>query len=268
MKLTKEQELKNSPSIKVVRSVREQVSDEEWRKRVDLAACYRLVDYYGMTELTANHISARVPGTQNEFLINPYGMLYDEITASSLIRIDLNGDILFNPTEFGVNKAGFVIHGAIHAGRHDVDCAAHTHTVAGMAVSTMKCGLMPLVQTSMRFYDVGYHDYDGLASEIENRDQIVKDLGNREAMIMRNHGLLAVGPTIPACFRILWMLERACQVQLAALSANTEVTLPNSEVLKATSQRQVNHPKKVGYLNHPWRALLRKLDRIDPSYKQ
>ena len=139
--------------------VRAQVSKEEWEKRVDLAAAYRLMDFYGMTELSANHISTRVPGEDKTFLINPYGLLYDQMHASCFIKLDLDGNILFNPTELGINKAGFVIHGAIHGARHDVDCVIHTHTVAGMAVSAMKCGLLPIAQTSMRFAKIGYHDY-------------------------------------------------------------------------------------------------------------
>ena len=153
----------SSPAIKIVKSVREQVSAEEWQARVDLAACYRLVALYGYTEGIANHISARVPGTQDQFLLNPYGLLYEEMDASSLIKIDLDGNVLFNATDHAVNTAGFVIHSAIHMARHDVDCVAHTHTPAGMAVSAMECGLLPLAQTSMRFVHIAYHDFEGVA---------------------------------------------------------------------------------------------------------
>src|SRR5450756_2170011 len=210
----------NSPAIKVVKSVREQVSPEEWQTRVDLAACYRLTAMYGMTEMIANHISCRVPGSHDHFLINPYGMLYEEIDASCLIKIDLDGNVLFNASDYGVNAAGFVIHSAIHMARHDVDCVAHTHTPAGMAVSAMECGLLPLAQTSMRFLHIAYHDFEGIADDIDERERLVRDLGDHEAMVLRNHGLLVVGRTIPATFNLLYRMERACEVQVMALSCN------------------------------------------------
>ncbi|MCS4110432.1 hypothetical protein M2199_007062 [Bradyrhizobium elkanii] len=155
----------SSPAIKVVKSVREQVSAEEWQARVDLAACYRLTAIYGMTEMIANHISCRVPGTTDQFLINAYGMLYEEIDASSLIKVDVEGNTLLNATDYDVNVAGFVIHSAIHMAKHDMDCVAHTHTPAGMAVSAMDCGLLPLAQTSMRFLHIAYHDFEGIARQ-------------------------------------------------------------------------------------------------------
>ncbi len=176
--------------IKKQKSVREQVSAEEWAKRVDLAAAYRLVHLYGMDEMIANHISTRVPGEDDAFLINPYGMLYEQMHASCFIKLDLDGKILFNPTEYDINKAGFIIHSAIHRARHEVDCVIHTHTIAGMAVSAMKAGLMPFAQTAMRFIDIGYHDYEGVAINMDEQERLVRDLGNREAMILRNHGLL------------------------------------------------------------------------------
>src|ERR1700732_4380353 len=176
----------NSPAIKVVKSVREQVSAEEWQNRVDLAACYRLTAMYGMTEMIANHISCRVPGSHDHFLINPYGMLYEEIDASSLIKVDLDGNTLFNASDYGVNAAGLVIHSA----RHDADCVAHTHTPAGMAVSAMECGLLPLAQTSMRFLHIAYHDFEGIADDVDERAGLGRDLGGHEAMVCRNNGVL------------------------------------------------------------------------------
>jgi len=161
----------SSPAIKVVKSVREQVSPEEWQTRVDLAACYRLTALYGYTEMIANHISCRVPGTTDHFLINPYGMLYEEIDASCLIKVDCNGNTLFNASDYHVNAAGFVIHSAIHMARKDMDCVAHTHTPAGMAVSAMECGLLPLAQTSMRFLHIAYHDFEGIAVGDESPSQ-------------------------------------------------------------------------------------------------
>jgi ribulose-5-phosphate 4-epimerase/fuculose-1-phosphate aldolase len=248
------------------KSVREQVSAEEWEARVNLAACYRLMHEFGMTEMIANHISARVPGTTNEFLLNPYGMLYEEITASSLLKIDIDGNILFNATEYGVNKAGYVIHSAIHMARHDVDCVIHTHTLAGMAVSAMKTGVMPLAQTAMRFADIAYHEYEGPALRMEERERLVEDLGDREAMVLKNHGLLTVGQSIPECFNNMFRLERACQLQVMTLSCNTEIHLPPAEVVQQTYATFKNgFRRRFGMME--WPALLRKLDRIDPSYR-
>jgi ribulose-5-phosphate 4-epimerase/fuculose-1-phosphate aldolase len=258
----------SSPAIKVVRSVREQVSAEEWQARVDLAACYRLTAMYGMTEMIANHISCRVPGSHDHFLINPYGMLYEEIDASCLIKVDLDGNTLFNASDYGVNAAGFVIHSAIHMARHDVDCVAHTHTPAGMAVSAMECGILPLAQTSMRFLHIAYHDFEGIADDIEERERLVRDLGDHEAMVLRNHGLLVVGRTIPATFNLLYRMERACEVQVMALSCNTKLVYPPQDVLEKTFDKvkpRANLPNRNGEL--AWPALLRKLDRVDSSYR-
>jgi ribulose-5-phosphate 4-epimerase/fuculose-1-phosphate aldolase len=258
----------NAPAIKVVKSVREQVSPEEWDARVNLAACYRLTALYGMTEMIANHISCRVPGHRDQFLINPYGLLYEEMDASCMIKVDVDGEVLFNATDYNVNTAGFVIHSAIHMAKHDIDCVAHTHTPAGMAVSAMECGLLPLAQTSMRFVHIGYHDFEGVADDVGERERLVRDLGDHEVMILRNHGLLAVGRTIPAAFSALWRLERACQVQVMALSCNTKLILPSSEILEETFDKvrpRPDKPNRNGDL--AWPALLRQLDRVDPSYR-
>jgi ribulose-5-phosphate 4-epimerase/fuculose-1-phosphate aldolase len=255
----------NAPAIKITRPVREQVSKEEWDVRVNLAACYRLMAEYDMVEMIANHISARVPGTTNEFLINPYGMLYEEMTASSMIKIDIDGNVLFNATEYGVNQAGYVIHSAIHRVRHDVDCIIHTHTLAGMAVSAMKCGIMPIAQSSMRFADIAYHDYEGVALRMDERERLVESLGDREAMVLRNHGLLTVGPSIPECFNNMYRLERACQLQVMALSCNMKLQMPPQEVVQYTNtQLTPGVRRRPGLLE--WPAMLRKLDRKDPSY--
>ena len=257
----------NAPAVRIRKSVREQVSTEEWETRVNLAACYRLMAEFGMVEMIANHISARVPGTTNEFLINPYGMLYEEMTASCMIKIDIDGKVLFNATEHDVNQAGYVIHSAIHGARHDVDCIIHTHTLAGMAVSAMKCGLMPIAQTSLRWAKgVSYHAYEGIALNLDERERLVKDLGNTDAMILRNHGLLTCAPSIPECFNNMYRLERACQLQVMALSCNTEIELPPEEVVnEAWRLFQPGVRRRFGVLE--WPALLRKLDRKDPSYK-
>jgi ribulose-5-phosphate 4-epimerase/fuculose-1-phosphate aldolase len=256
----------NAPAIKINKPVREQVSKEEWEARVNLAACYRLMAEYGMIEMVANHISVRVPGTHNEFLINPYGMLYEEMTASSMLRIDLEGNVLFNATDYGVNQAGFVIHSAVHAARHDVECIIHTHTLPGMAVSAMKCGILPIAQSSMRFLDIAYHDYEGVALRLEERERLVANLGNREAMVLRNHGLLTVGASIPECFNNMFRLERACELQVMALSCNTELQMPPAEVTQYTNNLMLpGVRRRFGLLE--WPALLRKLDRKDPSYR-
>jgi len=255
----------NAPAIRISKPVREQVSREEWETRVNLAACYRLMADYGMVEMIANHISAKVPGTDNEFLINPYGMLYEEMTASSMIRIDIEGKVLFNATDYGVNQAGYVIHSAVHAARHDAECIIHTHTLAGMAVSAMKGGILPIAQSSMRFSDIAYHDYEGVALRLDERERLVKNLGNREAMVLRNHGLLTVGPSIPECFNNMYRLERACQLQVTALSCNAELQFPPEEVVKySNEQMRSGNRRRYGLLE--WPAMLRKLDRIDPSY--
>jgi ribulose-5-phosphate 4-epimerase/fuculose-1-phosphate aldolase len=252
--------------LKKGKPVRQQVSRAEWDKRVDLAAAYRLVDLYGMSELSANHISTRVPGEEGAFLINPHGMLYDQMHASCFIKIDYDGNILFNPTEYDINKAGFVIHSAIHRARHEVDCVIHTHSVAGMAVSAMKCGLLPIAQTSMRFAKIAYHDYEGVVLNLDEQARLVRDLGEHEGMILRNHGLLTVGASIPEAFNSMFRLERACQVQVAALSCNTELRLPPEHiVMDAYRLYQPGVRRRFGVLE--WPAMLRKLDRIDPSYR-
>jgi len=254
-------------SLKKGKSVRDQVSKEEWQKRVDLAACYRLVDLYRMTELSANHISTRVPGEDGAFLINPYGLLYDQMQASCFIKLDLAGKILFNPTEYDINQAGYVIHSAIHAARHDVDCVIHTHTIAGMAVSAMKCGLMPIAQTSMRFAKIAYHEYEGVAINLDEQARLVRDLGGEDGMILRNHGLLTVGASIAEAFNNMYRLERACQVQVAALSCNVELQLPPDEIVMESYRLYLPTTRRpFGVLE--WPALLAKLDGIDPSYRE
>ena len=253
-----------------VASLRSKVSPEEWQARVDLAACYRLVDLYGMSDLIANHISVRVPGEHDAFLINAYGLLYEEITASSLLKIDHEGNILTKPDfgdqDYGVNRAGFVIHSAIHMAKPDVACVIHTHTWPGMAVSSMECGLLPNTQTSMRFAHISYHDYDGVVLDVSAREELVKSLGNNNAMILRNHGLLTTGATIPEAFNAMHRLELSCKTQVAAMSCNTKLIDVPSQVVEATyNMYQPKTRRPFGLLD--WPALLRKLDRIDPSFR-
>jgi ribulose-5-phosphate 4-epimerase/fuculose-1-phosphate aldolase len=248
------------------RTVRELVSEAEWDKRVDLAACYRLVDLYGMSEMSANHISTRVPGEDEAFLINPHGLLYEQMHASCFIKLDLAGNVLLNPTEYEFNKAGYVVHSCIHAARHEVDCVIHTHTIAGMAVSAMECGLLPIAQTSMRFAKIAYHDYEGVALELEEQERLVRDLGTHEAMILRNHGLVTVGASIAEAFNNMFRLERACQVQVAALSCSVKIKLPPEDIVDESWRLyQPGVRRRFGVLE--WPALLRKLDSIDPSYR-
>ena len=248
-------------------SKRTQVSPEEWQARVDLAACYRLVALWDMTDMIANHISVRVPGEPNHFLINAYGLLYEEITASNLIKIDLDGNIVDKPDfDYGVNRAGFVIHSAIHRAREDAHCIIHTHTPVGMAVSSMECGFLPMTQTAMRFTRVGYHAYEGVAVNLEEQERLVADLGDADLMVLRNHGLLVVGPTIPQAFSNIYRAELACKAQVMAMSASTKLVLPSPEVIAHTNhlyRPEVRRP--FGMLE--WPALRRKLDRIDPTYQ-
>jgi ribulose-5-phosphate 4-epimerase/fuculose-1-phosphate aldolase len=241
------------------KSVKDQVSPEEWQARLDLAACYRLVDRYDMADLIYNHITVRIPGTEH-LLINLYGLLYKEITASSLVKIDVEGNIVSKPdTDYGINKSGYVIHGAIHKARPDVACVLHTHTRAGMAVSAMTCGLLPLSQTSIRFVGhIGYHDYEGPAIDLAERERIVDDLGPHDALIMRNHGLLTCGATIQQAFNTMYQLELSCRSQVDAMAARTELTMPGENVLAHTAHLyQPGARRPYGVLE--WPAMLRLL---------
>ncbi|MGA3247262.1 MAG: class II aldolase/adducin family protein [Paraburkholderia sp.] len=238
----------------------------EWQTRVNLAACYRLVASFGMSDLIYNHITARIPGSPDHILINPYGMMYEEITASSLLKIDLDGNILDGGSGYEVNQAGYVIHSAVHAARHDVQCVLHTHTRAGSALSALKCGLLPITQTSMRFARIAYHDYESVALELDERERLVSDLGDHEAMILRNHGLLTVGPSIAQTFNLMYWLEMACKIQLDAMHSGAEINMPPAQVIDKTYnlyQPEVRRP----FGEMEWPAMLRYLDRRDPSYK-
>ena len=244
-----------------------QVSPEEWQARLDLAACYRLVDTYGMTDLIYNHITARIPGTEDHLLINLYGLLYKEITASSLVKIDVEGNIIWKPeTDYGINKSGYVIHGAIHTARPEVECVLHTHTRAGMAVSAMKCGLLPLSQTSIRFVGhIGYHDYEGPAIDLDERERLVRDLGPHDAMIMRNHGLLTCGATVQQAFNTMYQLELSCRSQVDAMAARTELTMPGENVLAHTAHLyQPGTRRPYGVLE--WPAMLRLLEAEEEEF--
>ena len=240
--------------------LRDHVSVEEWQARIELAAAYRLVDHYGMTDLIYNHMTLRIPGT-DLLLINLYGLLYKEITASSLVKIDIAGNIISKPeTAYGINNSGYVIHGAIHQARTDVAAVIHTHTRAGLAVSAMKCGLLPLNQTAIRFVDhIGYHDYEGPAIDLGERERLVRDLGPHDAMILRSHGLLTCGPTLQQAFNTLYQLEMACRAQVDAMAARTEFILPSAVVLEKTAKLyQPGVRRPYGVLE--WPALIRLLE--------
>jgi len=253
-----------------IESMQARCTPQEWQARVDLAACYRLVDLYGMSDMMANHVSSHVPGEPGAFLINAYGMMYEEITASSLIKVNLAGDILAKPDfgalDYGINRAGYVIHSAIHGARPEVACVIHTHAWASMAVSALECGLLPLTQTAMRFLKVRYHDFQGVVLDDAEKVSLLADLGDAEALILRNHGALVVGRTVGEAFNWAHRLELACRTQLAAMATNSPFNRVAPEVLEATwnnYQRGTRRP----YGLMEWPALLRKLDRLDPSYK-
>ena len=274
--------------MKPMRSMRERVSEVEWELRVNLAACYRLVAKYGMTDLIYNHITARVPGPEHHILISAYGMLYEEVTASSLIKVDLAGAIVEKPDHgYSVNAAGYIIHSAVHEARDDAHCVVHTHTPAGISVSALEEGLLPLSQTAMRFHgQVAYHEYEGPAFNRGEKQRLVEHLGARNAMILRNHGLLACGPSVPQAFNTIYWLEQACRIQVQILScqrplhraqpevvertaealSGVEITLDNEAAtnpnLKAGAQKAGS-----GYGLLEWPSLLRSLDRIDASYR-
>jgi ribulose-5-phosphate 4-epimerase/fuculose-1-phosphate aldolase len=245
-------------------------SAAEWQARVDLAACYRLVDLYGMSDMMANHISSHVPGEPGAFLINAYGMMYEEITASSLIKVNLAGEVLASPDfgalGYGINRAGYVIHSAIHGARPEVACVIHTHAWASMAVSALECGLLPATQTAMRFLKIGYHEYRGVVLDDAEKASLIADLGAGEALILRNHGALVVGRTVGEAFNWAHRLELACRTQLAMMAANSPLVPVSPAVLEATwnnYQRGTRRP----YGLMEWPALLRKLDRLDPGFR-
>lgn len=249
--------------------VKQQVSDEEWAIRVDLAACYRLVARFGWDDLVFTHISARVPGPEHHFLINPYGMFFEEITASSLVKIDQDANkVMASPYE--VNPAGFTIHSAIHAAREDAQCVLHLHTRHGIAVSAQKQGLLPLSQQSLfALASIAYHDYEGVALNEDEKPRLVADLGNANNLILRNHGLLTVGSTIPDAFLAMYLLECSCQIQVLAQSAGagqSELTQIGQPIVDGITAQAEKVTRGLGG-KLAWPGLLRKLDRVDESYK-
>jgi ribulose-5-phosphate 4-epimerase/fuculose-1-phosphate aldolase len=246
-------------------SLEGKVSAEEWQLRCDLAACYRLVALYGWTDLVFTHISARLPGEGHHFLINPYGLLFEEITASSLIAIDQEGNKL-SESPFNVNKAGFVIHSAIHAARDDAQCVLHTHTRAGVAVSAQKAGVLPISQQStFVLASLGYHDYEGVALRDDEKPRLQADLGKAGFLMLRNHGLLTVGASIADAFLSMYIFETTCQIQIAA-QAGGELTTVDPRILDGVAASMRTQTDGMGGA-FVWPALLRKLDRQDPAYR-
>jgi ribulose-5-phosphate 4-epimerase/fuculose-1-phosphate aldolase len=249
-----------------IASLKDKVSPQEWQLRVDLAACYRLIALYGWDDLVFTHISARVPGPEEHFLINAYGLLFEEMTASSLVKVDLAGEQVLE-TPYAINPAGFTIHSAIHAARHDVGCVIHTHTKAGVAVSAQADGLLPLSQVSLfPLASISYHDYEGVALNEDEKPRLVADLGDRSNLILRNHGLLTAAATIPDAFLGMYVLETACQTQILAQSAGVPLTLVNKQILAGIKAQAEAVTKGLGG-QLAWPGLLRKLDRLDSSFR-
>ena len=232
-------------------------------QRQELAAAYRLVALFGWDDLSSTHISASME-EEDRFLINSRDQLFDEITASSLLEVGLSGELL-SPVGGVVNAAGFVIHSAIHQARSEVKCVIHTHTQAGIAVSAMECGLLPLSQHALRFYeDIGVHEYEGVALDLDERERLVADLGNSEAMILRNHGLLTVGHSIAEAFSAMYYLEKACRAQIDAMNNHTDLVIPSPEVCQHTYEQ---YQQFKDYIYHDWNGLIRRLERDHPDFR-
>lgn len=249
-------------------SMREKVSEEEWQARVDLAACYRLIAHYGWDDLIFTHISMRIPGPEHHFLINPYGLLFEEITASSLVKVDMRGQKV-DEGPLPVNPAGFTIHSAVHEVREDAKCVIHLHTMDGTAVASMEGGLLPLNQTAMLIREgLAYHEYEGVAVDLDERPRLQKDLGDKHVMLLWNHGTLAVGETVAEAFMRIYLLERACSMQVRSLSTGLDWHHPLAGVAEKTAAQGADPQlAKMAAEKLAWPALLRMLDRKDPSYR-
>ena len=253
--------------MKAVLATRSNYAQAEWALRVQLAAAYRVADHLGWSELIYTHISARVPGSQHHFLINPYGLRFDEVTASNLVKIDSEGESVDKNQAYSVNKAGFIIHSAIHMAREDAACVWHMHTLAGMAVAGQDQGLLPVHMYSHNFFNrVAYHDFEGPSLRLDERGRLVQSIKSHQAMILRNHGLLTVGRTIPEAFILFWRLNRACEIQLAAQVS--KLRIPSKKICEesfAMGEEFLTDQAPMGELE--FKSLLRKLDRQDASYK-
>ena len=251
--------------MSAMKSIRNQVSEEEWKQRVDLAACYRLVADYGWDDLIFTHISAQVPGPEHHFLINPYGMLFEEITASSLVKVDLHGNKVMD-SEYDINPAGFTIHSAIHAAREDAKCVLHIHSINGVAVSAQKNGVLPLSQQSILVLSsLAYHDYEGIALREDEKPRLVADLGDKNFFMLRNHGLLTAADNIPDAFLFMYLFEAACMIQVRAQAGGGEL-IPIDQKIIDTAQAQAQAVTRQAGGALAWPALLRRLDRRNPGY--
>jgi ribulose-5-phosphate 4-epimerase/fuculose-1-phosphate aldolase len=250
-------------------NIRERVSEAEWKIRVDLAAAYRLVAQFGWDDLVFTHISARIPGPEHHFLINPYGLLFDEICASNLVKIDMNANVVLD-VGYPVNPAGFTIHSAVHEAREDAKCVLHLHTADGTAVSTLKEGLLPLNQTAqLVISDLAYHDYEGVAFDHSERPRLQKDLGQKSTMLLRNHGTLTLGHSVGAAFTRMYFLERSCTMQVRTLAQlGSKFALHESDPSVIEKNAMIGSAGVAAASDFlVWPALLRKLDRVDPGYK-
>ena len=246
-------------------SVQQQVSAEEWKLRVDLAAAYRLVALFGWDDLVFTHISARVPGQEHHFLINPYGMMFDEITASSLVKIDLNGNKVME-TEYDINPAGFTIHSAIHAAREDALCVMHTHSINGVAVSAQQEGVLPISQqASVVLSSLGYHNYEGIALREDEKPRLIADLGENNFFMLRNHGLLTVGGTVADAFLFMYLFEAACMIQIRAQAGGSALVSIDPRIIAGVKAATQQVTKNAGG-SLAWPGLLRRLDRRNPGY--
>jgi ribulose-5-phosphate 4-epimerase/fuculose-1-phosphate aldolase len=249
------------------RLANEPIGDAEMKVRVELAAAYRLAQLNGWDELIYNHISARVPGTEDHFLINPFGLSFDEVTASSLVKVDLDGTIIGN-SDYPINGAGFTIHSAIHAARHDAGCVLHLHTEAGVAISMLEEGVLPLSQTAMAFHGcVGFHDYEGIALDLDERKRLIDDLGDKSVMILRNHGTLVTGRNVGEAFVRMYLLEKACKSQLLAMACHVPLHKVGPGVADRTVKMFNGGNNRYGGTDTAWAAMMRRLDRIDTSYR-
>jgi ribulose-5-phosphate 4-epimerase/fuculose-1-phosphate aldolase len=246
-------------------SLRGSISAEEWRTRVDLACAYRLIAHHGWDDLIFTHLSARVPGPDEHFLINPIGLLFEEITASSLVKVDLAGNIL-SETPYSINPAGFIIHSCVHAARHDVGAVFHTHSIAGVAVASQRQGLLPISQTELQLHaTIAYHDYEGIALDADEQQRLIRDLGPHQVLILRNHGLLSAASDVAETYLIHFLLEKACAIQIAALAGGTELLSAGSAMAEKVARQANSAFKGAAALN--WAAARRKMARLDPSFE-
>jgi ribulose-5-phosphate 4-epimerase/fuculose-1-phosphate aldolase len=244
--------------------------DESQRVRIDLAAAYRLIHRLGLDDSIYTHISVRLPGRHDRFLINPYGLRFEEVTASNLVTVDLDGRVVDDPMGLGINPAGFTIHSAVHAARQDAMCVLHTHTVAGVAVSSQKHGLLPLNQWSLQFTErLAYHDYEGIALDLDERARLVADLGDKFVMVLRNHGMLTCGRSVAEAFKLMHNLERSCRAQLEVQASGAEVIQLSAAVARKTAEQYAGFYDSIEIEGQPdseWAAFKRMLTRTDPDF--